>query len=502
MLAVCNEKIITRHLTAVALSFFFRKNPHRFKTVKELFINCHAPCGLRDVRSFLDANRSSIENAIRDILPVDMRKKMGFNDGSWLERIAGKDSRFAIAETEISSDYGAARHLEEESSAGRNYDMAKWAKGRAETIEKEDVLSFLSRKAVIPKYGFPVDVVELELQRTQQGMDASDVALQRDLKIAIAEFAPSSVLVANKKEWKSYALKKVAEREWPKRHYVRCHKHNAFVDWQPGASIQPLPCGCDDHSSNIKTYIIPQFGFVTKKDRPAEPKARPMRIFSTRPYFAGRIGPEPESISIPREYPLITMEKRTPGRMVVLCEGRSGKGFYICGACGAGFQERQRPPHSNPQGQRCEGTLEHVSLGHEFNTDVIQLKFLTQPKGADLASLAFSLAYALVEGAAEVLEIPSGDLNAAVGHIINEQLPPIVLYDDVPGGAGLVAQLESEKTLKSCLEMARWRVNGKCGCGADTSCYGCLRNYRNQFIHDKMQRGKVKEYLERLLQHM
>ncbi|MEG3066458.1 MAG: hypothetical protein RQM89_11265 [Acetomicrobium sp.] len=34
---------------------------------------------------------------------------------------------------------------------------------RAKTIAEEDALSFLSRKAVIPKYGFPVDVVELDI---------------------------------------------------------------------------------------------------------------------------------------------------------------------------------------------------------------------------------------------------------------------------------------------------------------------------------------------------
>ena len=70
-----------------------------------------------------------------------------------------------------------------------DYDTAKWAKMRAKTIAEEDALSFLSRKAVIPKYGFPVDVVELDTQRTQQDQEAFEVLLQRDLSIAISEFA-------------------------------------------------------------------------------------------------------------------------------------------------------------------------------------------------------------------------------------------------------------------------------------------------------------------------
>ena len=73
-----------------------------------------------------------------------------------------------------------------------------------------------SRKAVIPKYGFPVDVVELDTQRTRT-RQGYDVTLARDLTIAIGEFALTATLVAGKREWQSYGLKKVPEREWEPR---------------------------------------------------------------------------------------------------------------------------------------------------------------------------------------------------------------------------------------------------------------------------------------------
>jgi hypothetical protein len=146
-----------------------------------------------------------------------MATQLALSDGSWIERIAGEDSRFALAEAEVSSDYKNVMGLEERARNKRDYRTAEWAQRRADTIAKEEVLSLLSRKAVIPKYGFPVDVVELDTQRTQQSQEAFEVSLQRDLSIAISEFAPTSKLVANKKEWTSYGLKKVAEREWPRR---------------------------------------------------------------------------------------------------------------------------------------------------------------------------------------------------------------------------------------------------------------------------------------------
>ena len=82
---------------------------------------------------------------------------------------------------------------------------------RMKTVSREATLNFLSRKAVIPKYGFPVDVVELDMQSQNSG----GVALQRDLSQAIAEYAPGGRIVANKLEWASYGVKRVAGREWP-----------------------------------------------------------------------------------------------------------------------------------------------------------------------------------------------------------------------------------------------------------------------------------------------
>lgn len=91
-------------------------------------------------------------------------------------------------------------------------------------------------------------------------------------------------------------------------------------------------------------------------------------------------------------------------------------------------------------------------------------------------------------------------LNARWRNIIAASaLPPLVLYDNVPGGAGLVSRLENETMLRACLETARQRVSGACGCGDDTSCYGCLRSFRNQFAHQYLQRRPVFQYLEFIL---
>ena len=76
----------------------------------------------------------------------------------------------------------------------------------------------------------------------------------------------------------------------------------------------------------------------------------------------------------------------------------------------------------------------------------------------------------------------------------------IVLYDNVPGAAGLVAGFENEKEFLDMLRNAAERVSGKCGCSQ--SCYGCPRSFRNQFAHPHLNRLAAYEHLDRILQQM
>jgi hypothetical protein len=504
-----NGKVILRHVAAVGFSAFFRAFPERFNDVQRLLKDLTNPNGVADFKSFLQARQAELEKIMLDIVPPEMWEKVGLKGGEWMERVAGKivsgnqgalhveESRFLLAEQEISSDFRnvlAFKQAALEREDGRAIDWAKW---RANTLASEDVLGFLSRKAVIPKYGFPVDVVELDTQVTQHGAEANEVHFQRDLSIAISEFAPTNKLIANKREWTSAGLKRVAEKEWPQKFYRRCPQCNVFVRWAKEGQEEPAPCV---HKLAVRSYLIPQFGFVVGRSKPKPPKARPARVFTTRPYFAGPQGSGAGELLVPPPNPLIRLKKASPGWMVVLCEGKRGRGFYVCRECGAGFQTNPGQ-HSTPFGAQCSGVLQSdVSLGHEFVTDVLQLQFLPSVEsGVDRLWLAFSLAYALAEGAAEVLDVPSNDLNTTVSHGAGASLPPLILYDSVAGGAGLVAQLENENVLKRSLEAALNRVSGACGCSEETSCYGCLRGYRNQFAHQNLNRGLARKYLEALL---
>ncbi|MEW6047224.1 MAG: DEAD/DEAH box helicase [Bacillota bacterium] len=500
VLHLSNEKIIGRHMTAHVLSYFFRSNPHRFEGVKSLIGNFERPSLVDEVCGFINRRRNELELSLKAVIPRQTWRECGLEDGTWAERVAGQTSRLAVAEATVVDDWRSLKRFEEESAKAGRYRAAGWANRRAATLEAEEVLSFLSRHVVIPKYGFPVDVVTLEALSDSE--DVTKVELQRDLRLAIAEFAPSSRIVANKKEWVAYGLKRAPskDREWPKRNYRHCPRCNTFEQWSPGDPTPPPRCG---HKTRQGQYVVPAFGFVTAREPPQQPRGRQPRLFTTRPYFAGPKGASPPTLGLPAHDPLLVVTPASPGKLVVLCEGRRGNGFYICPECGAGFPTLP-DGHQDPYGRPCRGQLERVALAHEYETDVLRLQFQVEATGdvADVEALSFSVAYALLEGAASVLETPPGDLSVTVAASSGDDTWPIILYDDVPGGAGLVGRLQSPEVLVRVVEAAVERTDGSCGCKREESCYGCLRSYRNQFIQHKLGRGLAHEFLTHVLREL
>ena len=76
-----------------------------------------------------------------------------------------------------------------------------------ETISNRDLLGYLGSHNILPKYGFPTDVVELRTNHLHIP-EAKQIELQRDLRIAITEFAPGAEVVAAKRVWVSGGLHK------------------------------------------------------------------------------------------------------------------------------------------------------------------------------------------------------------------------------------------------------------------------------------------------------
>ena len=76
-----------------------------------------------------------------------------------------------------------------------------------------------------------------------------------------------------------------------------------------------------------------------------------------------------------------------------------------------------------------------------------------------------------------------------------------ILYDTTPGGAGHVRRLQENNALYKAILNA-WQLMKQCNCGGPeghASCYACLRTYRNQKLHDILDRSLAIEYLNSIL---
>jgi ATP-dependent helicase YprA (DUF1998 family) len=108
---------------------------------------------------------------------------------------------------------------------------------------------------------------------------------------------------------------------------------------------------------------------------------------------------------------------------------------------------------------------------------------------------AASVLYALIEGA-DALSIARDDIDGTFYRFAVAAPPALVLYDNVPGGAGHAQRIA--ENLPELFRNALARVQS-CECGPETSCYTCLRSYSNQRFHEQLSRGSAAEILRHVL---
>lgn len=503
-----NEKIVCRHLYSVVLANFFRQYPDYFGIVESFFkLESTESSGTEKLKEYIETKPASVLQSLKRVIPRDVHHIFDIENWGWVDNLVGSDGALSIADEKIRDEFTRLkeyyRDKEEEWKDATdqqkrnklNNDM-DWANRRLEELRRKQLIDFLASHTVIPKYGFPVDVVELA---ALSHIPASkNIQLERDLRIAISEFAPSSQVVANGYIWESAGLRVVRNRTWPIYMYAICPECKRFHIQTGTIDDTPPSISCKIHGNiprrEISKFITPIFGLVTSKDyEPRKPgESRPKKEFTTRPYFFDY--KEPEEKNFPISKFKIRCRYSTDGELAVVCKGRKGVGFWICFTCGAAFSERQRGNHKTPYGIDCSSALRGpLHLGHTFKTDVLSISFEEPRIEQKDDSFWYSLLYAILEGASQSLGIRRQDLDGCL--YPSEDGIMLILFDNVPGGAGHVKRLIDNKNFVDVLKNALARVKN-CSCGLETSCYGCLRNYQNQFIHEQLKRGAILNFLE------
>ena len=146
----------------------------------------------------------------------------------------------------------------------------------------------------------------------------------------------------------------------------------------------------------------------------------------------------------------------------------------------------------------CED-MDKIKIGHTFETDVARFTIpMLDGTEKDGYAKALSFMYAFLEGVSSALSIERNDIEGVLELNQDQQTFDVLLYDNVPGGAGHVKRLVDKPAIIRALKSALVKVSQEC-CNENTSCYNCLRNYYNQMQHNKLKRIYAKNIIESLL---
>ena len=503
-----NEKIAIRHLFASAFGMFWKTHPKLFSSVDTFMGSDASNNGITAFAEYLQDKPQDLKVFLEGFLPPELSRSFGVQSFEWVDRLLGDDGLLVLAEEIYRHDIDELKE-----AAAKAYHESRWGvdalNQRIRVYQRERILTYLTRNNIFPKYGFPVDTVEMTVV-DRKNVLKSGLQLQRDLSMAISEYAPGSQIVANGKLITSRYIKKRPDRSWKMYRYCSCDvcqdlNNRLYVSDEDAT---PSICGnCGNQLSQNKggIYLIPEFGFEAEDNIRRPGLRKPVRTYRGEVSYIGTDTTEAEE-----EYQIgnATVLVRTgkSEEMAVLNRSR----FYICETCGytvvdeKRFTNHMKKKHTRSSGGQCRNeTLKNMALGYRFRTDILTMRF-TNPELSSWDE-ALSVLYGLLEGASKALCVERDDLSGCLKWFFNEETKQanygFVFYDKTPGGAGHVRRMADPLILRKVFEESLTQMLG-CSCGGesmDTSCYSCLRNYYNQKYHDVLQRGYVVHFLESIL---
>ncbi len=510
--SVENDKIAIRHLYASAFSFFWNVHPEYFKNVGTFFEpGENGKTGYSIFCDYLLSNPAELKRYLNDFLPQVLSEKFKVDSYKWVQDLIGVEG--VLKKAKDSYDYEKSVLDETKNRLFEEGKKTDYLMQRIKNLTSENILSFLSRKNVLPKYGFPVDSVEMSVFDNKKNAGFG-LQLQRDLSMAISEYAPGSQIVANNNLITSRYIKKIPNIGWKMYNYVRCENCNTLnlkIFSEQSDDNNKIDSCCQCHQPFAETpgvFIIPEQGFAADGNSIRRPGLKkPERTYRGEISYVG--------ISNKSELAgnVISNNKYNVGNAIVRLKTNQNdemavlntSPFYVCEHCGYAevdekhFVRTKIKKHKTNSGSNCSNQLlTKYALGYRFLTDVVIMDF--ENKEINSWDEGMSILYGLLRGISRVLNIEENDISGClVSNPVAGRLNySLVFFDSTPGGAGHVKRLNNEDVLNHIFKQT-YKIMTSCSCGGqegDSSCYSCLRSYKNQKYHDALKRRYVIEFLE------
>lgn len=387
------------------------------------------------------------------------------------------------------------------------------------TDELKSLLDALYEDGIIPTYSFPKNVVSTYIT---DSYGKTKYEVERGLDIAIGEYAPGRSIVVDKQTYQIGGFyypgseRKAGQALTPAKPYVEdpnylkrllsCDSCGWFGLEEDNNSKCPF-CG----NTEIKETrpMLRPWGFAPKDARAIPFAQLDEEYSSAQPPLYSTLS-DSGNIELIDGYKCVRMSSRTNQRIIMVNTGREAKGFMVCEDCGAampGSDEQvlnsvNRPYNSRFARSKCRHPNSiNVSLGYDFVTDMMVLEFeldqnlisANRYSNPWISMSAQSLAEAIRLAASKELDIEFTELVTGYRFRTNEQgaFIDVYLYDSLSSGAGYSEAVSQD--IKKLLTSVK-NILEQCDC--ESSCYKCLKHYRNQSVHGLLNRKAASQLLE------
>lgn len=375
------------------------------------------------------------------------------------------------------------------------------------------------REGFIPSYSFPKNVVRFFVEKeSERGKNAPrdiQYAPERDIAVALSEYAPGRFVTIDKKIFQSggiYANPRPrgfetnqAEFYFKNNDYYKdiyiCSDCNWFGLKQEDSPGMVCPY-C--RAAIVQNKMLRPWGFSpVRGDEVKFEDEDEQYTYAEAPYYSY----VPEDTRMNNYVRSNIRFANLPDRKVLTVNmGKSKNGFNVCKKCGGaevadanpnGIFSFSQPYHDNHPLCRHDGTVAtNIFLGYEFLTDMFMLDIsydsmrLVGNSNAEekciLRAAVTTLHEALKKAVSLVLDIDYSEINGGWRPRIksdgNSHIE-MFFYDNLTSGAGYSSLIGS--ILDKVLDRAR-KILSECECSR--SCKNCLDNYWNQRNHQLFDR--------------
>jgi ATP-dependent helicase YprA (DUF1998 family) len=536
-----NKEISRRHIRAFLLQNYHQDrlpdvDPAQYKSLFSVlgnvsdFRNGTAILNFQDFQKWLTDNEAKLQRRIASWIPSQLSESDRATLLAEMMDDCISEVKAAIAPTAGEEKSEKADDADEE-DGGADETPEEGDEKPGKKADKGELLQRLLYKGILPRYAFPTDVATFhvfDVPRSSRFRPIMRFAPSQGLPIALSQYAPGKQIWISGKCYTSGAIYSVMSEErfdaWNrKRLYCECSICGFAKTFEVEAGVvhkgdkQDCPaCGARDTFGEARYWLRPTgFAHPVDVEEVTSPDDMPETSYATRAKLTMET-PADEAKWKPVNKRVRILTDRP--HLLVSNTGPKSDGYTYCTKCGRIEASSERTtllsaPHSKPypdeKDQRCEGggTSSHIVLGTDFITDIALLSMdvaapLRLKPGHYPTDVALrTVSEAIAKAGSQMLEIEPGELMAEYRPSLTPEgrdglKSEIFLYDTLPGGAGFSSQLvdRGDELLETALDLMK-----TCPENCDSSCYRCLRSFKNKFEHSLLDRHVGAELLEYLI---